>query len=271
MFVDRRLNVLATYTGNNSWTGAPLSFVLPGGTGEYYRPTERWAAYVDQVSGFGVGVYTPISDMIVAYRVGGEGSKALSDCSYVAPLITASVLPGSELSYDTYLAVGRVDEMRSWFAALAAGKQPVSVSSAQRRIPMTTSGAGSSASAAVVASAYVPPPPSSTQLEPPLSVEGASTAVPAGASTAVPAGGVPGGRRLPAQPVPPPPSVALDPGTFVRVPRAVHVVALDTGRALSQGLTAAADLVARKVSAIPELLPPIFITPSSWVPRLAMG
>lgn len=99
---------------------------------EYYKPTERWAAYVDTKSGFGVGIYTPIAEQLVAYRVGPENSTARSDCSYMAPLVTSAIEPNSEFSYDTYIAVGRVDEMRQWFAALAATEQPVLT--AQRRL-----------------------------------------------------------------------------------------------------------------------------------------
>lgn len=124
VFVNRRLNVLATYTGNAPWTNGPLSFIMPGQTGQYYKPTERWAAYVDAKSGFGLGLYTPIADQLVAYRIGPEGSTAPHDCSYFAPLVTDAIKPDSEFSYDSYIAVGRVDEMRKWFADIAATVQP---------------------------------------------------------------------------------------------------------------------------------------------------
>jgi hypothetical protein len=139
VFVDRRLNALALYSGSAPWTGGQLSFLMPGQTNEYYKIPEKWAAYVDTKSGFGVGVYTPIAEQLVAYRVGGENSTARRDCSYFAPLITSAIQPQSEFSYDTYIAVGRVDEMRQWFAALAATTEPALA--VQRRItpPLDTS------------------------------------------------------------------------------------------------------------------------------------
>jgi hypothetical protein len=120
VFVDRRLNVLAMYTGAAPWSDGPLTFVMPGQVGEYYVPTEGWAAYVDQSSGFGLGVFSPTSDQLVAYRVGPEGSAARSDTSYFAPLVTAHIQPNTEAAYDVYVAVGRVDEMRAAFAEVAA-------------------------------------------------------------------------------------------------------------------------------------------------------
>jgi hypothetical protein len=149
--------------------------LMPGQVNEYYKIPEKWAAYVDTKSGFGVGVYTPIAEQLVAYRVGGENSTARSDCSYLAPLVTSAIQPQSEFSYDTYIAVGRVDEMRQWFAALAATTEPALA--VQRRIaPPTepsalripaagTSAPGTSASSAPAAP--VPAPLSFAQALPP--------------------------------------------------------------------------------------------------------
>jgi hypothetical protein len=43
-FADRRLGVLAFYDGAAPWTRGALRFALPGGTNEYFVPTERRAA-----------------------------------------------------------------------------------------------------------------------------------------------------------------------------------------------------------------------------------
>lgn len=120
VFLDRRLNVLATYIGSNPWTEQQLSFMMPGQVGELYQPTERWAAYVDAETGFGLGIYNPIADQLTAYRVGPENSTAPHHCSYLALLITESIQPDTVVSYDAYIALGRVDEMRKWFAEVAA-------------------------------------------------------------------------------------------------------------------------------------------------------
>lgn len=43
-FVDRRLTVLALYTGDKPWTGDELTLVMPGGTNEVrLRQTDTWA------------------------------------------------------------------------------------------------------------------------------------------------------------------------------------------------------------------------------------
>lgn len=119
IFVDRRLGVMATYTGAAPWQNAPLSFFFPGQTGSYYKPTERWAAYVDEASGYGLGVFTPVSTDLVAYRIGPDASSARSDCSYLAPLVTAAITPGHAFEFDYFIAMGRVDEMRAWFKDIA--------------------------------------------------------------------------------------------------------------------------------------------------------
>jgi hypothetical protein len=119
IFVDRKLNVLATFNGSNPWSNGPLSFLMPGGTGEYYKLTEKWAAYVDDATGYGLGVFSPTADQLVAYRVGPDGSSALSDCSYMAPIVTAAIKPGMRFSYEYYLAIGRLDQIRKWFAEIA--------------------------------------------------------------------------------------------------------------------------------------------------------
>eukprot|EP00879_Flechtneria_rotunda_P021643 GHRR01022812.1.p1 GENE.GHRR01022812.1~~GHRR01022812.1.p1 ORF type:complete len:360 (+),score=95.99 GHRR01022812.1:1339-2418(+) len=142
IFVNRRLNVLAVYVGNTPWTNGMLNFTLPGQVGQYYKPTERWGAYVDIASGFGVGVYTSVATELVAYRIGLDNSTAQSDCSYLAPLVTATIVPNTEFSYNAYLAVGRVDEMRQWFATIAATVRPDL--SAQRRIALASGGGAAS-------------------------------------------------------------------------------------------------------------------------------
>lgn len=123
MFLHRKLNVLALYTGNKPWTKDAITRVKPGQTGEYFKPTEHWAAYIDEGTGFGVGVYTPVSTQLVAYRVGPEKSEKRNDVSYLAPLVTANIQPHTQFSYDAYIAVGHVDEMRKWFSNIASKVQ----------------------------------------------------------------------------------------------------------------------------------------------------
>lgn len=171
VFVDRRLNALAIYSGSAPWTGGQLSFLMPGQVNEYFKIPEKWAAYVDTKSGFGVGVYTPVAEQLVAYRVGGENSSARSDCSYFAPLVTAAIQPQSEFSYDTYIAIGRVDEMRQWFAALAAATEPALAVQRRIALPATVEPSAlrmpAAAAAAQSAAAAAPAPLSFAQALPP--------------------------------------------------------------------------------------------------------
>jgi hypothetical protein len=139
------------YTDKKPWTSGPLTFIMPGQAGEYHKPTERWAAYVDQASSFGLGVYTPVATQLVAYRIGAENSTKRSDVSYMAPLVTANVLPDTEFSYEAYLAIGRVDEIRAWFAEIAARVQPQTEAGSYKRPilqrPLTAAGAAPATSA----------------------------------------------------------------------------------------------------------------------------
>jgi hypothetical protein len=138
VFLHRRLNTLALYTGNKPWTKDTITRVMPGQVGQYFKPTEHWAAYIDQGTGFGVGVYTPVATQLVAYRVGPEGSTKRNDVSYMAPLVTANIQPNTEILYEAYIAVGHVDEMRGWFKDIAAKVQhTIKPGSFKRLIPTT--------------------------------------------------------------------------------------------------------------------------------------
>jgi hypothetical protein len=114
-FADRRLGALVFYDGTAPWTDDTLDFVFPGGTNAYYTPTEKWAAYVDPGSGFGVGIFVPVASGLTAYRVGPDGSNATSDCSYFAMTTRFAIQPGAVFSYTAYLTLGRLDEMRGIF------------------------------------------------------------------------------------------------------------------------------------------------------------
>eukprot|EP00879_Flechtneria_rotunda_P002025 GHRR01002203.1.p1 GENE.GHRR01002203.1~~GHRR01002203.1.p1 ORF type:complete len:408 (+),score=103.77 GHRR01002203.1:868-2091(+) len=127
VFLTRQLDKLAMYTGQQPWTEDQIAYYWPGTSGQYYKPSEKWSAYVHNTTGFGVGSYTPVSEQVVAYRVGKDGSKALSDCAYLAPLITAQVEPHTEFAYDTYIAVGHETDIRRAFARVAASLLPQAV------------------------------------------------------------------------------------------------------------------------------------------------
>eukprot|EP00775_Hariotina_reticulata_P005646 gene5646-5885_t len=139
VFVSRRLNVLALYTGSAPWTDQPVSFQLPGQLGQYYKLPERWAAYIDAATGIGIGVYNPYATDLVAYRIGPDNSGAKSDCSYFAPLVTAAIQPDTDFTYDVYITVGGLDDMRKRFKAIAATVQP-NLALQRRRVPLEVDG-----------------------------------------------------------------------------------------------------------------------------------
>ena len=130
-FVDRRLAVLAFYEGSAPWTGdQKLRFTMPGEKNTYFTPTERWAAYVDPKTGAGIGVFTPVSSGLVAYRVGPDGSTRVSDTSYFALTTRFSIQPATQFAYQTYVAVGRLADIRRTFARIAAAHHGARVTDA---------------------------------------------------------------------------------------------------------------------------------------------
>jgi hypothetical protein len=124
LFTDRRLSAFVHYSGSKPWTKDKLSYDFPSSKpgssnpASMYAPTERWAAYVDPETGYGLGVYVPVSKQITAYRVGPDDSSSAADCSYMAPLVMLAIKPGTVFSYDVYLAVGRVDAIRNTFYSI---------------------------------------------------------------------------------------------------------------------------------------------------------
>jgi hypothetical protein len=139
LFVDRRLGVLSVCSGSSrAWRNASLTFHRPGTTPLYVPVTEPWAAYVTHAAedAYGIAVFTPIAQQVVAYRVGPDeaGGTNSYHTSYLALLVTAAVRPHTEFWYDTYVAVGCLRDMRSAFARLATNGVRSSVAAAQRHI-----------------------------------------------------------------------------------------------------------------------------------------
>eukprot|EP00877_Chromochloris_zofingiensis_P012272 jgi/Chrzof1/7299/Cz02g18100.t1 len=119
VFANRQLGVLAVYNGSAPWTGGALTYLFPGSANINYWPSEPWAAYVDQESGFGIGLFVPICQGVTAYRIGPDNSNFIGDCSYFAPTYRMAIKPGTNFTYDAYITTGRVDKMRETFTRLA--------------------------------------------------------------------------------------------------------------------------------------------------------
>ena len=123
VFCDYDLKTLVFYKGSSPWTGGGLTKVVPqnlsdGATNQYVTRTEEWSAYVDD-NNYGLGVYTPGTQQITYYTFGhGPGGAGKSSCSYFAPIRTLALTGEMELSYEVYLTIGTVEQIRSRFTKI---------------------------------------------------------------------------------------------------------------------------------------------------------
>jgi hypothetical protein len=117
LFVDASLETLVICPeGKPPWTGAALKRLQPGFPNEYAKVSEPWAAWVD-AQDRGLGILFPGTTQLTCYRVREGHAKA--DCSYLAPIRTQALTPGTVIDYEVVLALGSVEELRSRFAALS--------------------------------------------------------------------------------------------------------------------------------------------------------
>jgi hypothetical protein len=115
------LSHLYTYHGRRPFTGeAAVQIVtngLPSGPPWKYwgqtRPTEKWAAFVDNDS-WGVGVYYKDTELFVGGFAGTPGGgPADFSTGYISPLRTMALGKNSVFEYEYVLLVGTLDEIRS--------------------------------------------------------------------------------------------------------------------------------------------------------------
>ncbi len=116
VFINPRFSTLVAYIGNDPWKGSELTRIKPGWPNEYIAMAENWAAYVDN-EGAGIGVYVPGASEATCYRFMGGGG---SDCSYIAPLRTFSLSPGTIFTYSAFFTLGDVETIRQRFAKMHA-------------------------------------------------------------------------------------------------------------------------------------------------------
>jgi hypothetical protein len=119
VFVDPKLHTLVFCDATHpAWNNAPLIHKQPGppGTlGNIVNTSERWAAWVNE-NDQGIGIYFPHTENFTSYRVTDSG---VGNCSYLAPLQTWALEPGMTFEYETVLAIGTVDQIRSVFSKIA--------------------------------------------------------------------------------------------------------------------------------------------------------
>ncbi len=126
-YVVSHLGVFHYYNGTKPWTGDAYES-LPNepfwaGTQSCYHTivkgnTETWAAWTN-TAGYGIGLYVPDTEILLAGRHAYDGSKdpLSGSTSYVAPLRTQTMVSFVPFEYDYVIAAGTVEQMRNTFAA----------------------------------------------------------------------------------------------------------------------------------------------------------
>ena len=123
------LDAFVRYAGRSSWTGDALTWerdlpfwgdssvhdrcVFPLETGQ----TETWCAWVNEAADYGIGLYVPGADILLAGRHAYNGSKDPADgaTNYVSPLETFAITPYRPVEYSSLISTGSVSAIRSVF------------------------------------------------------------------------------------------------------------------------------------------------------------
>lgn len=110
------LNSIQSYTGNTPWQNAALSVIPNVFIWTQFVPTEQWAACLN-VSGFGVGIYSPDATRMNAGKFGAGVTCNPFDSStmHIAPLVTKAFDSTSVYGYRSFLAVGQLSDIRAAF------------------------------------------------------------------------------------------------------------------------------------------------------------
>ena len=117
VFVDYNLDHLVFYHGMHPWEHEALNDTVPGWPNESFSRQEEWAAYMSADGSQAIGVYTPGTEKMTAYRYGQGAStgEAGDDCSYFAPLRYFAVTAGMTVEYDAYVTIGDIGQVRERF------------------------------------------------------------------------------------------------------------------------------------------------------------
>jgi len=115
------------YNGSNAWKDEALTVKkdLPfwaGNSDAYFnmKSKETWCAWVAP-TGYGVGVYTPIAEILLAGRHAYNGSKDAHNnaTNYVAPLITYKLKTLEAFEYSYYITTGSTEQIRNTFKSFS--------------------------------------------------------------------------------------------------------------------------------------------------------
>ncbi len=123
------LGVFHFYNGNKPWTedaytSLPNEPDWAGNSKCYHNVakgnTETWAAWTN-TAGYGIGLYVPGTEILLAGRHNHNGSKDPYNAAtnYVAPLRTMEFFSFVPFEYEYFISTGTVPEMRKTFLSFA--------------------------------------------------------------------------------------------------------------------------------------------------------
>ena len=123
------LSRFTLYNGTKPWTGDTMSYrddLGFWGDSTYYNDctflmknsnTETWCAWTNPKDNFGIGLYVPNVDSMLAGRHAFNNSKESTNgaCNYVAPVNTIMLFSFEALEYSYLITTGSVEEIRATF------------------------------------------------------------------------------------------------------------------------------------------------------------
>jgi len=123
------LNTFAYYDGINSWQDENITYEKDlefwGGNPYasfplYSYNTETWCAWINNATEYGIGLYTPNIDVLLAGRYEYEANPDTMDpmnvsCSYVAPLSRLKMISFEPLEYSYLISCGDISKIRETF------------------------------------------------------------------------------------------------------------------------------------------------------------
>ncbi len=124
-------NEFSYYAGSKSWEDQPLTTrddLGFWGDAKYhddctfkirYSNTETWCAWTNGLTDYGIGLFVPNVDILLAGRHAYNGSKDSKNgaTNYVAPLCTMKIVSFEPIEYSYMMTTGTLDQIRSTFKA----------------------------------------------------------------------------------------------------------------------------------------------------------
>ncbi len=148
------LSRFTLYNGTKPWTNDTMSYrddLNFWGDSTYYNDctflikksnTETWCAWTSPAEDFGIGLYVPNVDSMLAGRHAFNNSPNSTNgaCNYVAPVNTIILTSFEALEYSYLISTGSVEEIRATFKENKdfAGNESLHKNYQSRRVPDST-------------------------------------------------------------------------------------------------------------------------------------